>query len=53
MDKDIFKKGRQAYYEGKLKRDNPYDMGTEDATAWQRGFKAGEREDVEQDPDGN
>jgi hypothetical protein len=53
MDKDIFKEGRQAYHSGMTKRDNPYDMGTEDAVDWQKGFKAGEREDVDQDPDGN
>ena len=53
MNKDIFKEGQQAYFSGLSKRDNPYDMGTEDASSWLRGYKTGEREDVDHDPNGN
>jgi ribosome modulation factor len=45
--------GYQAYFAGLSKSDNPYGMGTEEAALWQRGFKAGEKEDVDHDPDGN
>ena len=45
--------GYQAYFAGQSKKDNPYDMGTEEAALWQRGFKAGEKEDIDQDPNGN
>jgi hypothetical protein len=53
MSDFVFEEGRSAYFDGKSKRDNPYDLGTEDANRWQRGFKAGEKEDVDQDPNGN
>jgi hypothetical protein len=52
-NKAIFKEGKLAYFAGVPKRDNPYEIGTEDHVAWIKGYRAGEKEDIEQDPDGN
>jgi hypothetical protein len=53
MNYEYFKAGKDAYFQGKSKKDNPYEVGSEEAALWIRGFKAGEKEDRDQDPDGN
>jgi hypothetical protein len=44
-----FKRGKQAYFEGKSIKDNPHEQYSEEFNQWQKGFKAGKKEDVEQD----
>lgn len=49
----FFEEGRKAYLDGLSKSDNPYDEYSEGYTQWSKGFKKGEKEDVDQDPNGN
>ena len=50
---EFFKEGKKAYFKGKTKGENPYELYSEEFNQWVKGFKAGEKEDVDQDPDGN
>ena len=53
MPSDTFKEGKKAYFSGQSKNDNPYEPQSENFNQWKKGFKAGEKEDVDHDPDGN
>lgn len=48
-----YKRGYDDYFAGSGKEDNPYETGSSDHNLWLTGYKAGEKEDVDHDPDGN
>jgi hypothetical protein len=48
-----FKEGKEAYFSGLSKKDNPYDLNSENFIQWQKGFKFATKMDIDQDPDGN
>ena len=49
----FFEEGKKAYLDGLSKNDNPYEEFSEGYNQWKKGFKKGEKEDVDQDPNGN
>jgi hypothetical protein len=52
--KSFFDEGKEAYFAGEKIHRNPYFYDFSDASIeWVKGFKAGEKNDVEQDPEGN
>jgi ribosome modulation factor len=53
MNKQAFEEGRTAYFNGETRKDNPYDTYSEAYTQWLKGFKTGEKEDMDHDPNGN
>jgi len=53
MDNIPFERGWSDYMDGKLKCDNPYPLDSYDHSQWIKGFHEGEKDDVEQDPEGN
>jgi ribosome modulation factor len=53
MIDDFVKEGYTAYFDGLSKSDNPYPSDPTKSSRWLKGFRIGEREDIDQDPDGN
>jgi ribosome modulation factor len=53
LSNQCFNEGRNDYFNGKGKHENPYEQYSEEYNQWLKGFKCGQKEDLEQDPDGN
>lgn len=49
----LFEEGYKAYFLGLSIKNNPYEEFSEAYNQWKKGFKIGEAEDIDQDPDGN